>query len=256
MTIPQSRHPILTLPSQQTNEELMAAGGSRGVQRAREDDDFEPMAAAPPQRRRVIDEEEVYDDEEEADKENMFSFNLAEFMGGMDETLFADATQMVAEGGTGEEECEYSLFKVAMYREEGAGPFDAASAGATLKELLGGSAIPMQTIGEDTCKGVVHMLQLSRNSQVVKLTSASPKARGGWGFWEEDSDVPCPAKISLVMGFCLVRLGDIPIGVRSKLSIAAKRDKQIRETAERDARKAWIRGHGLHVKAASNAQRQ
>ena len=25
--------------------------------------------------------------------------------------------------------------------------------------------------------------------------------------------MPCPAKISLVMGFCLVRLGDIPIGV-------------------------------------------
>ena len=204
-------HPHTPL-SRQANDELMATIGNRGLQRAREEDDLEPLAAAPPQRQRTIDAEEESDGEEN-DKENMFSFNLDEFMGGMQETLFAEATQMVADGGEGEVECEYSIFKVAMYREEGAGPFDAASAGSTLKELLGGSAIPMQTIGEDTCKGVVHMLQLQRNTQVVKLTSASPKARGGWGFWEVESDVPCPSKISLIMGFCLMRLGDIPIGV-------------------------------------------
>ena len=38
-------------------------------------------------------------------------------------------------------------------------------------------------------------------------------------------------------------------------AIAAKRDKQVRETAEREARKAWIRGHGLHSKGASHANR-
>jgi hypothetical protein len=153
----------------------MVAGGSRGVQRAREDDDFEPMAAAPPQRRRVIDAEEASDDEDEADKENMFSFNLADFMGGVDESLFADAAQLVAEGGTGEEEVEYSLFKVAMYREEGAGPFDAASAGATLKELLGGSAIPMQTIGEDTAPF------LSRSAISSRHRPLSSHTDGGGG---------------------------------------------------------------------------